>query len=261
MLRTRPTWSPENSPWTRWGRCTPGWSCCRTCTWSSRPPSPGSGLAGCQTWNKGWVVVVVKITLSPHLLAVPPLVKGELLMFLPHTSLDTEPNKAYVPRPWFTLADNQNRDPQEEEEEDWCVGQSNDAHHLISLLTAAVCHQPLLRLGKPELGWDFLKGVFQIPDGGEIQNILSRNWRDDWGKNMISTFPTWTFWQRSQSGRSQTGEQTQPEKSTTLHCHCQLKFLGPSFMCISLEPKSECVIIENYPLPFCIDLCLWGKIF
>ena len=37
-----------------------------------------------------------------HLLAWPPLVKGEPLMFLPQTSLDTDPNMAKVPRLWLT---------------------------------------------------------------------------------------------------------------------------------------------------------------
>ena len=37
-----------------------------------------------------------------HLLAGPPLVKGDPLMFLPQTSLDTDPNKAKVLRLWLT---------------------------------------------------------------------------------------------------------------------------------------------------------------
>ena len=55
--------------------------------WSRRLSNLEQGWSGC-CQNQ-----------TSHLLAVPPLVKGELLMFLPQTSLDTDPNKAYVPRP------------------------------------------------------------------------------------------------------------------------------------------------------------------
>ena len=41
-----------NSPLTQSGRYTPGSSCCRTCTCSSRPLSPGSGLVGCRICGK-----------------------------------------------------------------------------------------------------------------------------------------------------------------------------------------------------------------
>ena len=41
-----------SSPLTLSDRCTPGWSCCRTCTCSCRRPSPGSGLEGCQTFSE-----------------------------------------------------------------------------------------------------------------------------------------------------------------------------------------------------------------
>ena len=47
---SRGTLWPLSSPLTLSDRCTPGWSCCRTCTCSCRRPSPGSGLEGCQTW-------------------------------------------------------------------------------------------------------------------------------------------------------------------------------------------------------------------
>ena len=90
----------SSSPLTLSDRYTPGWSCCRTCTCSYPRPSPGSGLEGCQTWCK--VLTDIRANLTIHLLAWPPLVKGEPLMFLPQTSLDTDPNMAKVPKLWFT---------------------------------------------------------------------------------------------------------------------------------------------------------------